>query len=60
MSEVIILDRWRFEVDRYGGLFVVGSKRNGSRWETSQIMELRTCDNCYTVTTKNSMYILYW
>jgi hypothetical protein len=60
MTEVTVLSQWRFETDRDGGLYVVGTRHNGSRWETTQVMDLKTCDNCYTVTTRNNMYVLYW
>jgi hypothetical protein len=60
MSQVYTLNRWRFDVREDGSFYVVGNLSNGKRWETTQVLQLLTFDNCYTVSTLNSTYVLYF
>jgi hypothetical protein len=59
MAEITNLYDWRFDLRRDGRFYIVGTLGCGKRWETSQVLELTTFDNCYRVTTwNNSIYIL--
>ena len=60
MSEILVLHRWRFDLRRDGTFFIIGNLDNGKRWETTQVLELTTFDNCYRVNTLNTSYILYF
>ena len=60
MTEVNVLKHWRFDVRRDGRFYVIGDLPNGRRWETTQVLELMTYDNCYVVNTQNSTYIMYF
>jgi hypothetical protein len=60
MTEIIVLNDWRFDVRRDGRFYVIGTLYNGTRWETTQVHYMQTHDNCYEVHTMNTIYILYW
>jgi hypothetical protein len=60
MTEIYVLHRWRFDVRRDGSFYVIGNLDSGKRWETTQVLELKTFDNCYFVQTLNSSYVLHF
>ena len=55
-----VMRNWRFDVRRDGSFYVIGDIAHRRRWETTQVLELLTFDNCYQVTTLNSVYVLYF
>jgi hypothetical protein len=58
-SENILYD-WRFDLRRDGSFFIIGTLDNGRRWETSQVLKLKTYHTHYQVQTYNSTYYLYF
>jgi hypothetical protein len=60
MVDIIPLENWRFDLRNDGRFYIIGDIHYGRRWQTTQVLELMTYDNCYTVKTTNSMYILYF
>jgi len=55
-----VLYNWKFETSSLGSLYLSGDLWNGKHWETSDVWKLETLDDRYRVTTKNSVYELYW
>jgi len=61
MAEITVLHRWRFDLRSDGRFYIVGDLDSGKRWETTQVIELKTYDNCYQILTSNAnLYVLYF
>jgi hypothetical protein len=53
------LYNWWIETeDHY--IYVVGERRNGRLWETSEVVSIQTMPDHYRVHTENSVYKLFW
>ena len=57
---MICLHFWRFEHESDGSMYLVGTKPNGSRWETTQVYSITTHEDHYEVWTRNNVYVLFW